>query len=188
MSGKVRTTWISDDIGTCPEKKVWNSVSGKYRTSLHLFIGHELVFFFKQYRWTVAKMGVAAIFECASIVMPRNRTLYEWASWFLEPSVNIASHLIDHVDINHGKLQHKQDLVEMAVHQQKRVIISRKCASFLRIFIWCHVEFNVRNISNKITCFSTILDCKQCDSRSNTVHTPNLRISYGYKSVVLQKN
>ena len=36
MSGKVRTTWISDDIGTCPEKKVWNSVSGKYRTSLHL--------------------------------------------------------------------------------------------------------------------------------------------------------
>ena len=37
MSGKVRTTWISDDIGTCPEKKVWNSVSGKYRTSLHLF-------------------------------------------------------------------------------------------------------------------------------------------------------
>ena len=23
-------------IGTCPEKKVWNSVSGKYRTSLHL--------------------------------------------------------------------------------------------------------------------------------------------------------
>ena len=38
MSGKVRTTWISDDIGTCPEKKVWNSVSGKYRTSLHLII------------------------------------------------------------------------------------------------------------------------------------------------------
>ena len=38
MSGKVRTTWISDDIGTCPEKKVWNSVSGKYRTGLHLFI------------------------------------------------------------------------------------------------------------------------------------------------------
>ena len=36
MSGKVRTTWISDDIGTCPEKKVWNSVSGKYRTGLHL--------------------------------------------------------------------------------------------------------------------------------------------------------
>ena len=36
MSGKVRTTWISDDIGTCSEKKVWNSVSGKYRTSLHL--------------------------------------------------------------------------------------------------------------------------------------------------------
>ena len=36
MSGKVRTTWISDDIGTCLEKKVWNSVSGKYRTSLHL--------------------------------------------------------------------------------------------------------------------------------------------------------
>ena len=36
MSGKVRTMWISDDIGTCPEKKVWNSVSGKYRTSLHL--------------------------------------------------------------------------------------------------------------------------------------------------------
>ena len=39
MSGKVRTTWISDDIGTCPEKKVWNSVPGKYRTSLHLFTG-----------------------------------------------------------------------------------------------------------------------------------------------------
>ena len=39
MSGKVRSTWISDDIGTCPEKKVWNSVSGKYRTSLHLITG-----------------------------------------------------------------------------------------------------------------------------------------------------
>ena len=39
MSGKVRTTWISDDIRTCPEKKVWNSVSGKYRTSLHLLEG-----------------------------------------------------------------------------------------------------------------------------------------------------
>ena len=38
MSGKVRTTWISNDIGTCPEKKVWNSVSGKYRTSLHLLM------------------------------------------------------------------------------------------------------------------------------------------------------
>ena len=36
MSGKVRTTWISDDIGSCPEKKVWNSVCGKYRTGLHL--------------------------------------------------------------------------------------------------------------------------------------------------------
>ena len=36
MSGKVRTTWISDDIGTCPEIKVWNSVSGKYKTGLHL--------------------------------------------------------------------------------------------------------------------------------------------------------
>ena len=36
MSGKVWTTWISDDIGTCPKKKVWNSVSGKYRTGLHL--------------------------------------------------------------------------------------------------------------------------------------------------------
>ena len=36
----VRTTWISDDIGTCPEKKVWNSVSGKYRTSLHLVKAH----------------------------------------------------------------------------------------------------------------------------------------------------
>ena len=36
MSGNVRTTWISDDIRTCPEKKLWNSVSGKYRTSLHL--------------------------------------------------------------------------------------------------------------------------------------------------------
>ena len=28
--------FISDDIGTCPGKKVWNSVSGKYRTGLHL--------------------------------------------------------------------------------------------------------------------------------------------------------
>ena len=36
MSGKFRTTWISDEIGTCPEKKLWNSVSGKYRTGLHL--------------------------------------------------------------------------------------------------------------------------------------------------------
>ena len=43
MSGKVWTTWISDDIRTCPEKKVWNSVSGKYRTSLHLVKGHKWV-------------------------------------------------------------------------------------------------------------------------------------------------
>ena len=48
MSGKVRTTWISDDIGPCPEKKVWNSVSGKYRTSLHLFkVWSDVLFYSK---------------------------------------------------------------------------------------------------------------------------------------------
>ena len=46
MSGKVRTTWISDEIWTCLEKKVWNSVSGKYRTGLHLvyLIATRIVF------------------------------------------------------------------------------------------------------------------------------------------------
>ena len=42
MSGKVQTTCRSDDIGTCPEKKVQNSGSGKCRTSLHLI--KEFVF------------------------------------------------------------------------------------------------------------------------------------------------
>ena len=54
MSGKVRTTWISDDIGTCPEKKVWNSVSGKYRTSLHLLTNrHQMPYLYTLWFWDI---------------------------------------------------------------------------------------------------------------------------------------
>ena len=48
MSGKVQTTCRSDDIETCPKKKFWNSVSGKYGTGRHLVILFPInVFHFK---------------------------------------------------------------------------------------------------------------------------------------------
>ena len=58
MYWKVRTTWISDYIGACPEKKVWNSLSQKYRTGLHLV---NMVISTEQYlaaigRWNARKM------------------------------------------------------------------------------------------------------------------------------------